>query len=198
MSQSKLEGALLGLHSRHRLTGPSGSAALQREWLDDVGTVIRTQLAKLREMPKPLDRNLCDRVHICMHHNTHIYICPRHSWEKQATATQRDSVRQLLELLQCDPCTATSSGNSETPEEVVPASASLASVAPTASFGSSLDSQESPTVPEPIVREHSFMEGAENMAIQALQLAMQDSPPSQKLKTAAFQARLGCCFVIFV
>lgn len=183
MSQSKLEGALLGLHSRHRLTGPSGSAALQREWLDDVGTVIRTQLAKLREMPKPLDRNLCDRVHICMHHN--IYICPRHSWEKQATATQRDSVRQLLELLQCDPCTATSSG-------------SLASVAPAASFGSSLDSQESPTVPEPIVREHSFMEGAENMAIQALQLAMQDSPPSQKLKTAAFQARLGCCFVILV
>ena len=191
MSQSKVEGALLGLHSRHRLTGPSGSAALQREWLDDVGTVIRTQLAKLREMPKPLDR---------MHHNTYIYIyiCPRHSWEKQATATQRDSVRQLLELLQCDPCTAASSGNSETPEEVVPASASLASVAPTASFGSSLDSQESPTVPEPIVREHSFMEGAENMAIQALQLAMQDSPPSQKLKTAAFQARLGCCFVIFV
>ena len=80
----------------------------------------------------------------------------------------------------------------------MPASASLASVAPTASFGSSLDSQESPTVPEPIVREHSFMEGAENMAIQALQLAMQDSPPSQKLKTAASQARLGCCFVIFI
>ena len=74
MSQSKLEGALLGLHSRHRLTGPSGSAALQREWLDDVGTVIRTQLAKLREMPKPLDRNLRDRVHICMHHNIYIYI----------------------------------------------------------------------------------------------------------------------------
>ena len=65
MSQSKVEGALLGLHSRHRLTGPSGSAALQREWLDDVGTVIRTQLAKLREMPKPLDR---------MHHNTYIYM----------------------------------------------------------------------------------------------------------------------------
>ena len=124
------------------------------------------------------------------------YICPRHPWEKQATATQRDSVRQLLELL-CDPCTATSSGNVETPEEVEPASASLALVAPTTSFGSSLDSQESPTVPAPIVREHSFMEGAENMAIKALQLAMQDSPPIQKLKTAAFQARLGFCLGMF-
>ena len=66
-----------GFTGRHRLTGPSGSAALQREWLDDVGTVIRTQLAKLREMPKPLDRNLCDRVHICMHHNIYIYIYAR-------------------------------------------------------------------------------------------------------------------------
>ena len=38
----------------------------------------------------------------------------------------------------------------------------------TVSFGSSRDSQESPTVPEPIVREHSFMEGAEDMALEAL------------------------------
>ena len=37
------------------------------------------------------------------------------------------------------------------------------------------------------------MEGAENMAIEALRLAMQDSPPSQKLKTSAFQARSGFC-----
>lgn len=72
MSQNKLDGALLGLHGRHRLTGPSGSAALQREWLDDVGTVIRTQLAKLREMPKPLGRSLCHRVHICMHDNIYM------------------------------------------------------------------------------------------------------------------------------
>ena len=57
MSQSKLEAALLGLHGRHRLTGPAGSAALQRDWLDDVGTVIRVQLAKLREMKQPLHRN---------------------------------------------------------------------------------------------------------------------------------------------
>lgn len=72
MSQSKLDAALLGLHGRHRLTGPGGSAALQREWLDDIGTVIRTQLAKLREMPKPLTRNLCDRVHVCMHHKIYV------------------------------------------------------------------------------------------------------------------------------
>jgi len=112
------------------------------------------------------------------------YMCPRYPWEKQATATQRDSVRQLLELMS-EPSTATIE------EEVGPTSTSLALVSATVSFGSSRDSQESATVPEPIVRDHSFMEGGENMAIQALQLAMQDSPPSQKLKTAAFQARGG-------
>ena len=110
---------------------------------------------------------------------------PRYPWEKQATATQRETVRQLLELM------PDAGGNLESQEELVPTSASLALVAPTVSFGSSRDSQESPTVPEPIVREQSFMESAEHMALEALRLAMLDSPPSQKLKTAAFQASSG-------
>ncbi|CAE7909825.1 unnamed protein product, partial [Symbiodinium microadriaticum] len=119
------------------------SAALQRDWLDDVGTVIRVQLAKLREMKQ-------------------------YPWEKQATATQREMVRQLPELM------SDAGGNLESQEEVGPTSASLALVAPTVSFGSSRDSQESPTVPEPIVREHSFMEGAEDMALEAVKKSKND------------------------